>query len=184
MTTNNPKPKKSKMANHFSKVGNRALFYLGIELFYDDILKAFRGWLQPLTPEKVKEMIRKGELPQLDPEWFTKIEGWKQYILEIKIGKVAQAIGDARPDLGKAILECGADGGVWLNRLYVYLLECVDHPERVKPIAAQSNEPVVKMVNVRCQSCGKGWPIKEADVAKLEKCPFCGAAAKDEAKKE
>lgn len=168
--------KGNKLVTKFKKAGNRFLFELAIEEFYPMIIKEFKNWLRPLTPEKVKEMIKKGELPELDPQWFQTLGDYREYVLKIKIGRVAQAIGDARPDLGKAIIECGDEGGIWLHKLYVHLLECVDHPEKLIPEAAKP-VPGEEMVQAHCQSCDKTWPVKKADFAKVDKCPFCGAGA-------
>ena len=172
-------PKPNPIVRRFQAAGNRFMFEMAIELFYDDIIKYFREWLKPLTPETVQEMIQNDKMPDVDPEWFTQIEGWQKYIMTIKLGRVGEAIATARPDLAKAIMACGDDGGIWLRKLYVHLLECVDHPEKLAPVAAKADEPAEEMVNARCESCNKVWPVKRSEVSKIEKCPYCGAGAND-----
>jgi hypothetical protein len=164
----------------FESVRDRTTFELGIEFFYDDIIKNFRLWLKPLTPENIKELIITDKLPELDPEWFTKIAGWKKYVLQISIKRVAKLVGETRPDLAQAIMDCGEEGNLWFRKLYVHLLECVDHPEKLTPVAIKPEEPGEEMVNACCQSCNKTWPVKRSEVSKIEKCPYCGASAKDE----
>jgi len=168
------------IATKFKGVANQFFFNLAVEQFRPRIIKEFRKWLKPITTEVVKEMIRTGTFPKLDPKWFDDISGYRQYILKIKFGQVLEAIGDAAdPAVVQAIMEEQEQGQLWLRKLYVYLLECVDHPEKLIPEVPKVEAPEDKMVTVQCQTCNKTWPAKMSEVESIEKCPFCGTSTKE-----
>jgi len=176
MTQQNP------MAKKFKGITNQFFFNLAVEQFRPQIIKEFRKWLKPMTPEIVKEMIKTGTFPKLEPKWFDNISGYRQYILKIKYTQMLEYIGEAAaPEIVQAIMGCGVDGQLWLRKLYVYLLECVDHPEKIIPEVPKIEEVTEKMVQVECQSCHKTWPAKESEVALIKKCPYCGTSVDEPA---
>ena len=167
----------SPIAKKFKGVANQFLFNLAVEQFHPQIIKEFRKWLKPLTPEEIQGMIKNGTFPKLEPKWFDNISGYRQYILKIKYTQMLEYIGEAAaPEIVQAIMGCGVDGQLWLRKLYVYLLECVDHPEKIIPEVPKIEEVTEKMVQVECQSCHKTWPAKELEVALIKKCPYCGTS--------
>ncbi len=171
---------KNPMVKKLQMVGNRFMFNFFLEQFRPTIIKEFKKWLKPLTPAMVKEMIRDNKFPELDPEWFQTMGDYRKYILEIKYSQVMDALSEAaEPKIMMAIMECGEEGHLWLNALYVYLLECVDHPEKLIPEPPKVEVPEEKMVTAKCQTCNKTWPVKMADFSSIQKCPFCGTSTKE-----
>jgi hypothetical protein len=160
------------IAKRFKSVGSEFLFNLAVEQFWPIIIKNFKEWLAPITPEKMKEMVRKGEMPELDPTWFDAISGYRKYLLKITRERMAEILAEARKDLFTAIMECGEEGFLWLCKLHLYLLECIDHPEKLIP---EPPPPTEKMVMARCDVCNKSWPVKKTEFANIDKCPFCAA---------
>jgi hypothetical protein len=170
------------IAKQFKSASNQFFFNLAVEQFRPRIIKEFRKWLKPMTTEIVKEMIKNGTFPKLDPKWFDNISGYRTYILNTKFSQLLEYIGDAAtPEIVQAIMEEGVEGRLWLRKLYVYLLECVDHPEKLIPEVPKIEAPEDKMVTVQCQSCSKAWPSKMSEVESIEKCPFCGTSTKEPA---
>jgi hypothetical protein len=181
------KKKENPIAKKFKAVANEFVFDYFIEEFKPTIIKNFRDWLVPFTPDKIQQMVRNGEMPELDPEWFETISGYRKYLLKIRIQDMAEFIALARKDLMTAIMECGEDGHLWLLKLRVYLLECVDHPEKLLKAEPEKPAPGDEMVNAVCDKCGKKWPVKKKDFASIKGCPYCGesdnkAASNDEVK--
>ena len=176
MTQQNP------MAKKFKGITNQFFFNLAVEQFRPQIIKEFRKWLKPMTPEIVKEMIKTGTFPKLEPKWFDSISGYRPYILKIKYGQLLEYIGDAAtPEIVQAIMEEQEQGQLWLRKLYVYLLECVDHPEKLIPEVPKVPTSEEKMVQVECQSCQKTWPAKVSEVPLIKKCPYCGVSTDEPA---
>jgi hypothetical protein len=172
----------SPIAKKFKGAANQFLFNLAVEQFHPQIIKEFRKWLKPITKQEIQGMIKNGTFPKLEPKWFDNISGYRQYILKIKYTQMLEYIGEAAsPEIVQAIMDYGQDGQLWLRKLYVYLLECVDHPEKLIPETPKVEEVMEKMVQVECQSCHKTWPAKQSEVALIKKCPYCGTSVDEPA---
>ena len=166
----------------FKKIGSRFAFFFFLEVFHDKLVKQFREVLEGITPQDIKDMVQKHQYPYIPPEGFRSMEGYEKYIVRIKVGYIAEMIGEARPDLAQALLDMGMEGGLYIHELRAHLIELVLHPEKAMAASPEFVEYKPQdMVLAKCQECEKTWPVPRADFDKIEACPFCGKKAKGEA---
>jgi rubrerythrin len=165
----------SSMLERFKKVGSRFAFELFIEVFYDDIIKGFREFLDSYTKEDIRKMVKNLEFPYIDPQGFEAVRGYEQYLEKISPERLAEAMVRARRDLADVLFEDEEAGGIYILKLREHYLDILKHPEKAH--AQQINlpqGPPRKMKLLTCLTCNQSWPVAEEDVPNVKECPFCG----------
>ncbi len=168
--------KQSKWGKLKGKAGDASsefLFWMIYESSKPKIVATLRKWLQPFTPQAVREMVLAGTFPNVEPEILLGAQGFDGYLAKIKADELIDFLAEARPDLMQAIAECGNEkGGAWIMALREHLLHVIAEPEAQ---LGESRElpPQQPMKQAKCTNCGKTWPVLESEFSKIEACPFC-----------
>lgn len=152
-----------------------AAFYIFLRMNRGKLIKGFRDWLGKNSLDELKVMIKKGELPEIQPEWVITASEHKEGIRDVSFKMWFEFIAEANPALADYINSLGYDGGAYIGKLRAHFLDLCDHPEKMQLMATAG--PVV--VTLHCDKCDWRWPIAEDRVTTVEKCPHCGARVKD-----
>jgi len=162
------------MFDGLKRAGSQFAFEVAMELSHPLIIDGFRKWLEQYSLDQYRDMIRKGTYPAIKPEHFEAAKDYADYIQGITVDRLIDFLAEARPDIVEVIVSMGDQGGNWLINLREHFLDCLVHPEKAGT-GSPAPMPQKKMKTVTCDKCGKSFPMEEEAVAKLEKCPLCGA---------
>lgn len=155
----------------FKKIGSRFMFEFFLEVFHDRLIEAFREFLAGYTPERIKEMVVKGEFPYIPPDNLVSVKGYEQYLERIKPERFADALQEARPDLAQALEEMDMEGGLYIIKLCDHYLNLIAHPEKAEPKLLEGLPK--EMMEAVCEECGKSWPVIREEFSNIKECPFC-----------
>lgn len=151
-------------------------FFIFIRMNHGKIVQGFRNWLLQTSMPELKAMIQRGEVPALQPDWILKAAEYKDGIASISPKQWFELIAEASPELATYLNSLGYAGGQYLGKLRAHFLECMEHPESIQITAMPGG---VVMVTVHCDKCDHRWQVPENAAAAVDKCPKCGAGAKD-----
>jgi hypothetical protein len=161
------------MLEHAKKFANRFIFELYLVNAHNEIIEGLQKWLLPFTTDDIRKMIETETYPPLQPAEFAAATPYAEFLEHIDEQRLLEAIAEARPDIMKVIEEMGYQGVLYILKLRAYMLECVKDPSKAQasPAPALQEEELVKAV---CEECGRSWPVKKEEFAKITVCPFCG----------
>lgn len=151
----------------------RFAFEMFIEEFYPQLIATVKTSLSGLSPTDIKDMIRKGEFPELPADVYANLHGYEDYLESITVQRLWKALIEGCPDLATAVDEVGDSGYRWFIRFRFRILRGI---RAGAPITA-AGETNVEMVSVKCDSCQKDWVVKKSDAANIKECIFCHAPA-------
>ncbi|MBU1067188.1 hypothetical protein KKE60_05345 [Patescibacteria group bacterium] len=154
-----------KISRQLSKFGNRFAFEFFLETAHDAIVQGLERYLNDITPEKIRDMVRNGEFPSIKHLNLAAVGDNLEHIEKISLVRLVEFIGEARPDLVTAIQDMGEEGVAYLVKLRQHILD------RLKNTEFKLEQG---MVLAHCEECGKKWPIKKEEAGSIKKCPFCG----------
>jgi hypothetical protein len=160
-----------------SQFANKLAFFTYLRMNREKIIEELQKKVSAYGMEKLKEIIRKGEYPDVAPDIFTQASGHIEYIEAISVEYLFELIAEGVPELAEYIISMGIDGVVYLAKLRLHFLELCRHPEQA-PAVASAPSTDTDFVTVKCDKCSKAFPVKKSELAKLEECPFCHASAK------
>ena len=151
----------------------RFAFEMFIEEFYPQLIATIKTSLAGLTPADIKDMIRKGEFPELPPEVYANLHGYEDYLESITVQRLWKALIEGCPDLATAVDQVGDPGYRWFIRFRSRILRGI----RAGAPLITAGETNVEMVSVKCDSCQKEWVVKKSEAANIKECIFCKAPA-------
>ena len=157
--------------------GGRFVFEFFLELYYDDIIKAFREYLEDYTPDDIIKMIKEMRFPATDKFDLGEAQGYIDHIKRITPLRFMEAIAAARPDLAEAIQAQGASGAQYIVRLRAHFINLIVNPGQAM---AKSKDYASgkggKTVLATCSECHNSYPVPADQVDNPPECPFCKRA--------
>jgi len=154
------------------KLGSRWAFEFFIETMRGQIVKGLRKYLTGIQPGDIPGMVREGRFPSLEKLDLTAVSDNAEHFEKISLVRLMGFVAEARPDLAAAIQDMDMPGADYLAKLRLHLIELVKHPEKALAKSTEY-EPKEKMKLATCDSCGKSWPVPEAEASSIKECPFC-----------
>jgi len=166
----------------------KALGEFGIEVYFElyhgDIINGLRKYLMPITPARLKQMVKKNQAITLPPDFLATAKDYEDYLDIVTPQRLFEIFAEARPDLGatlEALGDVGADYVVLFHRHFVESIKSAS-PQEDKSDEELSISQEIKngrTIMLTCDKCGKYWLATPEEAAAVTECPFCKAPANE-----
>jgi len=154
------------------KFGSTLAFEFYLKTIHAAMIEGIRKYLTSIKPEDIPAMIRENRFPPLEHLDLSAVSDNSEHLERITPNRLIDFIAEARPDLIIAIQDMGNQGGKYMLKLHLHLLDLMKHPEKAMG-KSTDYAPKKEMVQATCDQCGKSWPVPK-DSPSIDKCPFCG----------
>jgi hypothetical protein len=162
----------------------KALGEFGIEvyfeLYHDNIINGLRNYLMPITPSRLKQMVKNSQAINLPEEFLATAKGYEDHLDIVTPQRLFEIFAEARPDLAatlEAMGDAGIDYVILFHRHFVESIRATPIQEE-KPISQEIKAG--KTIKITCDKCGHTEMVTPEEAAAITECPECHAPANEE----